>query len=399
MVSQTFAPDPAAVGQYMAEVAAELVGRGARVRVITQDRGYEDPSVRYKRRETYRGVDVVRLPLASFGKTSIARRLAGGLSFSAQSIARAVLGEKPDALIVTTSPPMGPLVGLLARELREVPMTYWAMDLNPDQVLALGVMPPHHPAVLAMHAMNALVMRRASAIVALDKFMAERLRAKGAPQDKLFIVPPWPLDDYLEPVPHATNPFRRMHGLDGKRVFMFSGNMSIASPIATILDIAMRLEHRDDIRFVLVGGGLEKKRVEALIADKRPPNVMLLPYQPLETLKNSLSAADVHLVALGDPMVGIVHPCKLYGAMAVARPTLYIGPSPSHISEIVDGAGIGWSIRNGDVDGGVQLVERIAAMTDEELQAMGVKAREAVAPFAKTKLAATFCDIVERTIL
>ncbi len=27
-------------------------------------------------------------------------------------------------------------------------------------------------------------------------------------------------------------------------------------------------------------------------------------------------------------MVGIIHPCKIYGAMAVARPILFLGPQP-----------------------------------------------------------------------
>ena len=42
----------------------------------------------------------------------------------------------------------------------------------------------------------------------------------------------------------------------------------------------------------------------------------------LATLRESLSAADVHVVSLGADMVGIIHPCKVYGAMAVlARPS------------------------------------------------------------------------------
>jgi len=49
-----------------------------------------------------------------------------------------------------------------------------------------------------------------------------------------------------------------------------------------------------------------------------------------------LSAADLHLVVMGDPFVGLVHPCKAYNLLRVNAPILYMGPKPSHISEILD---------------------------------------------------------------
>src|SRR5688572_14648900 len=79
--SQVFVPDPASVGQHIADVAAEMTRRGWRVIVYTADRGYDDPSKRYARRETYRGVEVRRLPFASFGKHSILTRALGTASF------------------------------------------------------------------------------------------------------------------------------------------------------------------------------------------------------------------------------------------------------------------------------------------------------------------------------
>ena len=85
--SQTFVPDPAAVGQHIADVAFEMARRGHRVRVYTANRGYEDTSLRYPPRENLRGVEVRRLPLSSFGKKSILTRIVGTLSFMIQCMA------------------------------------------------------------------------------------------------------------------------------------------------------------------------------------------------------------------------------------------------------------------------------------------------------------------------
>ena len=85
IISQVYVPDPAATGQHLADVAEELVRRGNRVIVDPSSRGYDEPSVKYLLRETIRGVNVRRVPLSSFGKSSILVQLAGGFSFVLQS--------------------------------------------------------------------------------------------------------------------------------------------------------------------------------------------------------------------------------------------------------------------------------------------------------------------------
>ena len=75
VLSQVFVPDPASVGQHMADAAIEMVRRGHRVIVYSANRGYENPSLRYLPRENIGGVEVRRLALSSFGKKRILTRL------------------------------------------------------------------------------------------------------------------------------------------------------------------------------------------------------------------------------------------------------------------------------------------------------------------------------------
>src|SRR4029077_17989300 len=96
------------------------------------------------------------------------------------------------------------------------------------------------------------------------------------------------------------SPFRARHGLNGKFVIMYSGNHSPANPLKTLLEAAVRLEKDDSLRFLFVGGGLGKREVESYICQSGVKNIVSLPYQPLADLGSSLSAADVHVVSLGD---------------------------------------------------------------------------------------------------
>ena len=392
VITQVYVPDPASVGQHMADTAAEMARRGWRVIVLTAREGYDDPSVRYPTRETRQGVEIIRFRWCSFGKGSIATRLAGGLSFVLQSIVRGLTLGRVDRVLVSTAPPMAPLAALATGWLRRAGITWWVMDLNPDQMVALGRLGPDALAVRWLDGLNRLVLRRARHVVALDRFMAERINRKCDVHDKLTVLPPWPLDDQLEPVEHAANPFRMAHGLEGKFVVMYSGNHGPSNPFSTILEAAARLIDEPRLVFMFIGGGVGKAEVSAC----RLPNVRSLPYQPLEMLRYSLSAGDVHLVTIGAEVVGIVHPCKVYGGMAVARPILLLGPERSHVGELLSRDTIGWVLHHGDVEGAVRLFREMVALPPETLKERGRRARALVdQQLSKARLCGQLCDVLE----
>ena len=275
-------------------------------------------------------------------------------------------------IFFSTSPPLIGIVASFVGLIRRVPIVYWAMDLNPDQLIALGKLHTLSPAARLLEAVNLHILRRSSLVIALDRFMRIRIEQRdpslNGSGSRLKVIPPWSQEDHLAligdslgPQNEARRTFRTAHGLEGKFVVMYSGNHSPSNPLRTLLDAAIRLKNQDGLKFVFVGGGLGKKEVEAAIREQGLTNALSLPYQPLSDLGQSLSSADLHVVCLGDPMVGIVHPCKIYGAMAVVRPVLYFGPRPSHITDLLDETQFGWQVSHGDVDGAVNIIEQARA--------------------------------------
>jgi len=398
ILSQVYPPDPASVGQHIHDAAAEMARRGHDVRVLTSGRGYDDPTIKYPPREVRNGVDVRRLPLSSFGKKSIPIRLAAQGLFLAQAIIRALFMPRLAAIMVSTSPPMCSVAALIIAFFRRVPIKYWVMDLNPDQMIAMNKISAGSLSARVFNAFNRSILKRASDVVVMDRFMAQRVNAKRDVSAKMSVMPPWPHEDDLEPIPHDSNPFRKAHGLDGRFVVMYSGNHSPANPIKTVLDAAERLQDDSRLVFMFIGGGAGKKEVEERIA-RGVKNIRSLPYQPLAEIKYSLSAADLHVVSIGDAVVGIVHPCKVYGAMAVARPILLLGPHPCHVSDIVDQHNIGWRLPHGDVDGAVRILLEAAAMPGVKLAAKGTDAARVIrTSLSKAALCAKFCDVLERAV-
>ncbi len=394
-LSQVYVPDPAAVGQHMADAAEELVRRGHRVVVYTADRGYDDPGDVYRRRELVNGVDVRRVPLSSFGKSSIAVRLVGGVLFVVQALARSVLHRGVDAVVVSTSPPVATVGAVIIAAIHRARLKYWVMDVNPDQVVALGVASADSLPVRVFEWMNRLVLRRASDVIVLDRLMAQRINAKLDVSDRITTLPPWSAEQPESIVPHSENPFRAAHRLGHRIVVMYSGNHGPSNPLTTILAAARRLEDEPRLVFMFIGGGVGKAEVDQTAS----ANIISLPYQPLSELRHSLSAADIHVVTVGDAIPGIVHPSKVYGAMAVGRPILLIGPPENHVADILARADIGWHVGHGDVDGTVRVLREIVALGAARLWKMGRLARAAIdADGGRAGACSRVCDVLERGV-
>jgi len=359
LLNQVFYPDVAATAQYLRELAAALVEQGHEVTVVCARRAYEHPEKIYPARETWRGVHIIRVYSTRFGKRAKWRRAADFASFIFSSCRRLLFLPRHDVVVALTTPPLISFIGAWRAKLWRAKFGYWVMDMNPDEAIAAGWLRADSFLAKILERMSRFSFRRASWIIALDRFMRDRIIAKGIAPEKIAVLPPWSQDEDVRFDAAGREQFRQQQGLAGKYVVMYSGNHSPVHPLDTLMAAAERLQTDASIVFCFVGGGSEFTRVQRWAEAGKHTNVLCLPYQPLAQLSASLSAADAHVVVMGNAMLGLVHPCKIYNMLAVGAPVIYIGPQPSHVTEILDrpGGEHPWvSVRHGEGD---ILAERI----------------------------------------
>jgi len=362
-------PDVASSGQHLADLAAGLVKRGHQVTVVTSRRAYAEPRVRFPAEETWRGVRVLRVGVFSFGRGAIWRRILDALSFAVFSCLRICRLPRPDVIVALTSPPLISVVGLWLARLRRCQFVCWVMDLNPDEAVAAGCLRADSPLGICLEWLSRMTLRNANRVVVLDRFMFSRIAAKGVPSSRITVVPPWSQDSEVHFDVKGRERFRRQHGLEGKFVVMYSGNHSLCHPLDTVLDAARMLAGNREVVFCFIGGGAQFHNIERMAGRHKSKSVCdpdarirCLPYQPLSRLSDSLSAADLHLVVMGEPFVGIVHPCKIYNILKLATPILYVGPKPSPVSEILGeeiGDCLSACVSHGDAAGLVREIRRV----------------------------------------
>jgi len=384
LLNQCFYPDVVSTAQHLTDLATALTARGHEVTVIASDRGYDDPTTRFKRREIWNDVEIIRIPSLSFGKNNRWRRALNFASFIFVCSLRLLALRRFDVVVALTSPPLISFLSALFVKLKGGRFCFWVMDLNPDEAIAAGWLDEKSLTTRVLQRMLNFSFAAASRTVVLDRFMKERVVAKGFDPARIAVVPPWSHDDRVQFSATGREEFRQRHGLAEKFVVMYSGNHSPCHPLDTLLNAARALEHRPEIVFCFIGGGSEQIKVRELAA--RLSNVKCLPYRPLNELSSSLSAADLQVVVMGDKFVGIVHPCKVYNIMSIGAPTLYIGPTPSHVTDIASQPqGRFFLTTHGDVNG----------VTAAILEAMQLRDRQPVSSFAKHTLLPQLIDVIE----
>jgi colanic acid biosynthesis glycosyl transferase WcaI len=374
LLNQTFYPDVAATAQHAADLAAGLADAGHDVTVIASRRAYDSPSRVFPARLRWRDVEILRVPSTALGKSARWRRAIDFASFLLACMFRLAILPRFDVTVAMTSPPLIGVLAALFVRLKGGALISWIMDLNPDEAIAAGALRRDSPVARMLSRLLRFSLRTSSGVVALDRFMRDRVIAKGVPEQRVAILPPWSHSSVVHYDERGRERFRAAYGLTDKFVVMYSGNHSPCHPLDAVLEAARAMREDPSVAFVFIGGGSEFRKV----ADRGLGNVVCLPYQPLETLADSLSAADLHLVVMGEPFVGIVHPCKIYNVLAVGSPCLYIGPRPSHITELA--ADSVSCASPGDVSGIIDVIRNNAAQGAHRVKAVDEFSAAALVP-------------------
>lgn len=354
LLNQCFYPDHVATAQHLTELAQGLKSCGHEVTVVASSRGYDNPQTCYPSQEIWKEIKIHRIWTPGLGKGAKWRRFINFAGFWISATLILLRLPRFDVTVCLTSPPLISTLATLITLLKGGRVVPWVMDLNPDEAVAAGWLKAGGVFERILSVFQNWSLRHASRIVALDRFMAARLAAKGIPEKTIHVDPPWSHDDAVKYDLEGRNTFRREYGLENKFVVMYSGNHSPCHPLDTLLQATLAVLDQTHFHFLFVGGGSEFEKVKAFQKLHQSQNITTLPYQPLELLSASLSSADLHVVVLGGPFVGIVHPCKIYNILTLGIPFLTIGPTESHLGDLaarLPNLDLCYHVKHGDILG------------------------------------------------
>ncbi len=384
VVTPHFAPDVAPTGEVVTRIVKELVAQGHTIEVFTSlpwyrdhqiEPGYEGKLVRYEDAPWGRIVRVNPFPTPD--KRNIVRRAA---SFAGFSLASGVLGSRGENVegVLALSPPLTlGLAGWRIARRRKAPLVFNVQDVYPDVAIELGVLT--NPALVsAARRLERLCYARADAVTVLSDDLKDNVSARLDDPRKVRVIPNFVDTEWITPASHE-NPYRRQHGLSGKFVVMYAGNVGLSQSLDLVLDSAAALAHEKDIVFVINGGGAGRAGLEQRA--KGLSNVVFIDMQPSERLPEVLAAADLHLVPLKRGLARSSVPSKTYSILAAGRPLIASVDSGSEVARVVERAGAGLAVPPEDAEAFTKAIRTLYERR-EELPAMGAEGRAFVEEWA-----------------
>lgn len=337
ILTQVFYPDTVSVSQHLTDLAIELQKNGNSVDVFSSKCNYENKKIVYSNFENHLGVQIYRIGQSRLGKKNILFRLIDFFTFNINLAVRLLFLKKNsfDIIIGTTVPPLISFLSTYISKVKNIKFYYWVMDLQPELSIASGLISNGSITQKFLSYIGNSTIRKSDKIFSLDKYMSDYLISRGAHKGKVFTIPVWPVIENIYMGSRNQNPFRLQNDFGDKLVIMYSGNHAYVHPLNTLLDCAKLLKDDNRFLFVFIGGGVRKSDVTSFRENNNLKNILQLPFQPRENIHISLASADLQVVILGDGQVGFTHPNKIYGALFVGKPVIYIGPTKSHVTDIL----------------------------------------------------------------
>jgi glycosyltransferase involved in cell wall biosynthesis len=378
---QFFHPDDVVSARLYSDLALGLVERGWEVTVLTSDRSWRDPAVRYRRREQWAGASIERLHRPAWSQSAPVARLANAAwLINAWRTVLPALGEM-DVALIGSDPAFAPLLGLPMRaRWPRASLVHWCFDLYPEVIVAESGSSGVRGLAVAARAMMGAAYRKYDAIVDLGPGMRTCLSRYTGGATLRSTIPPWalvePPFDSAAPDPSLR---ARMFG-SAKLGLLYSGTLGRAHDFEPFLALARELRGMGGaVCFACRGHRVGELRSALSTQDA---NVTVLEFRDESDLAAQLQTADVHLMSLKPTWSGFVVPSKFFGSLAVGRPVVYAGAEASDLARWIRELGVGWVI--GDV-ASVASELRAAADAPGAMEALRLRAwQEYRARFSRT---------------
>jgi glycosyltransferase involved in cell wall biosynthesis len=343
ILTQYFYPEVGAAPIRYYEIARELRKRGYEVLILTTFPSHRMEAVpeeyreKFFLREKIRDLDVFRVwSFPSSG--NLKKRLLAYFSFVFSSLFGLLLIDRYDLILVHSPPLFTGISACIAGFLRRIPFVFNVSDLWPDTAVELGLV-KNKFLIKASERLESFIYRRAWKVIAVTEGIKEALIEKGLPKEKVTFLPNGADLDIFTPKKKKKELINAL-GLNGKKVFVYTGNFGYAQGAECILQAALYLQNEENIHFLLVGDGPDKPKLLRFASEKNLKNVQFIEAQPFDVISDyyALSVASIVPLRKKELFKG-ARPSKVFTSLACQKPVIYCGEGET--ARIIEEVGCG----------------------------------------------------------
>lgn len=342
-------PDETGSGPYASDLAEFLAERGHSVTVLAGMPHY--PAWRtarsyrgkFRMEEEHAGVRVVRRWHTVPRRQSAVRRAAYELSFFLAAVPFR-LRSPPDAVIgVVPSISGGMLARLMAARARAA-YGLIVHDLVGAAASQSGIAGGRQAASFARRA-ERWMLARATVVVPVTEAFSSYLVGLGVAPDRIEVLPVW--SRTARPSSERQQIRERLGWRDDEIIALHAGNMGLKQGLEQLVDAArLAGERHAPIRFVLMGDGNQRERLESIAAGVE--KIDLWPLVDGRQLPDVLAAADALILSERPSVREMSMPSKLTAYFVAGRPVISAVDPAGPTAREIERAGAGRIVPAGE---------------------------------------------------
>lgn len=386
IISQYFYPEQFRIN----DMATEWMSQGYKVTVLTgipnypQGRFYEGYGWFKKRRESWNGIDIIRIPLFARGRTAIGMILNYSSFIVSGFFWKCFTDVKADFVFTfEVSPMTQALIGVWYAKKYKIPNYLYVQDLWPENVeIVTGI---HSKAVVTpIIKMVEYIYKNCDKIFATSpSFVSEIQKRLKNKKDKVFYWPQYAEDFYV-----PTNEHSKLIPSDKVLNITFTGNIGTAQGLEILPKTARLLKEKGiQVRFNIVGDGRNKSTLAQQIEDHNVREYFnMIEHQPAFDIPGILSASDAAFVSFANNSLYLkTIPAKLQSYMACGCPI--IASAGGETKKVVEESMCGLVSDIGSAENLVSSIILFANMSEQQRKWLGNNALNyCKAHFEKNKL-------------
>ena len=326
---QHFPPETGAPQIRVYEVSKELLNRGHQVEVLTafphHPKGVipEEYKGMFYLYEEWDGIPVHRSWIYPSPKGSFWKRLASYFSFTFSAF-YSIIKSKPTDVIICNSPPLFlGITGYLGAKMKRAKFVFNVADIWPESAVELGILTNKNFIKMAEWLENFLYKKSWKIATATDGIRDYIIRKGKSPED-VFLLPNGVNTDTFSPLPKDQSLLQEI-GIEGKKIFMYAGNLGYAQGLDSILETAALVKETvPNAHFLFVGDGQEREKLLEMKENLNLTNVTFYGSVPVTEMPRMFSIADYSIVSLRNiELFKGARPSKIFPALSSGTPVLY----------------------------------------------------------------------------
>ena len=356
LICQVFYPDNQSTSQLFTDLLKGIDKNKVKTTVVSGFPSMPNGII-LKKKETIGAVEIRRSGLAIDYKKNLILRGFHYFCYLAGSTLELWKLRKCSLIFGVTNPPFTPVWLWILSKIFLKRYQIMLLDIYPDGLVGVGKLKNGGLITRLWRFANRKAFQSSERVIVLGRDMRELVESVyGVPRNRIDYVPHWSVFQPPESTPAENTQMIKKLKLETKFIIQYSGNMGLWHDIDSIVQVADELKDHKDIHFLMIGDGMRQSRARQTAVRLGLGNMTWLPFQPKDSLSDSLSCCHLAMISQRDGLKGVAVPCKLYGILASGRGVLAMVPAGSEVDLVVREEVCGRTVSPGDISGIVSAI-------------------------------------------